>query len=81
VLALIEASGLIGSHFSLETQFGKLLFESLLQFCLAAWIATSPRMSRWSHVPANKNVALEFRHTSTLPNRMPPRFKRSTASK
>src|SRR5215475_3007385 len=44
VLALIEASGMIGPHLAFQATFGKFLFERLLEFGLAGRVAASTRM-------------------------------------
>jgi hypothetical protein len=62
VLALIEATGLIGAHFALKAAFREFLLEQLLQLRLAAGIAASPRASRRALVAAHENVFFEFRH-------------------
>src|SRR5690348_7551410 len=47
MLALVQASGLIGAHPPFKPEFSKLLLEQPLQFGLAGRIATSPRMPWW----------------------------------
>jgi hypothetical protein len=68
MLALVQATGLVGPHFAFEPKLGKLLFEAFLQFCIPARIAAPARMPRGTHVPANEDVPLKFRHRRTLSN-------------
>ena len=62
VLALVQASGLVGANLALQPALSQFHLEQLLQFGLGGGIATSARMSRRPLVPANENVALKFRH-------------------
>lgn len=62
MLALIQTTGLIGAHSSLQSTLGELLLEELLQFGLACGITASTRMSRRTHISAHKNMALKLRH-------------------
>jgi hypothetical protein len=62
VLTLVQASGLVGAYSAFQPALGQFLLEQLLQLGLLRRITTSARMSRWALVPANENMALEFRH-------------------
>jgi hypothetical protein len=64
VLALIEASGLVGSHPSLQSTDRDSSLEELVEFTRSTGIAASPRMSRLSLISANENMMIEFRHRS-----------------
>jgi hypothetical protein len=66
MLALVQASRLVGTHSALQTALGQFLLEQLLQLGLLRWITTSPGMSWRAQVPADENVALEFRHTNIV---------------
>src|SRR5215471_14563575 len=62
MLALVQATGLVRPHSAFEPKLGELLFEALLQFCIPARVAAPARMPRGTHVPANEDVPLKFRH-------------------
>jgi len=69
MLALVEASRLIGAHSAFQPTLGKFHFEQLLQLGLSRGIATSARMPWRTLVPANENMALEFRHSNIVQER------------
>ena len=62
VLALIEAAGLVRADSSLQSALGELLLECSLQVGFSGGIAASPRIARWTLVPADEDVLFEFRH-------------------
>ena len=64
VLALVEASGLIGAHSSFESAFGEFLLEQLLQPGFGGGIATSSGMACRALVSADKDVFFELWHES-----------------
>jgi hypothetical protein len=66
VFALVEASCLIGADSALQSALGKFDLEQLLKFGLGGGIATSAGMSGRTLVAADKNVALEFRHSNIV---------------
>jgi hypothetical protein len=66
VFTLIETSGMIGPHFSLETAFGKFLLEHLFELGLARGVATAARVPRRTYISADENVAFKFRHENIL---------------
>ena len=68
MLALIEAAGLVGSHFAFEAAFGQLLLEEFLQVRVTGGVAASPRMSRRALVAAHENVFFELGHGITEQN-------------
>lgn len=65
VFALVEAAGLVGSHFALQSVLGKLLFKELLQLRLRHGITTPPWMSRRSLVSANEDMFFKLWHHAT----------------
>lgn len=65
VLALIEAAGLIGAYFALETALGELLFEEFLQLGFRQRIAASAGMARRALVSADENMFFELGHQTT----------------
>lgn len=66
VLALIEASGLVGADASLETAGGEFLLKQFLQARFCFRIAASARMARRALVAANEYVVLELGHQATV---------------
>jgi hypothetical protein len=62
VLALVEASGLIGSDASVQAMGSQFLLEQFLQASFRQRIAASARMPCRSLVSANKDMFLESRH-------------------
>lgn len=66
VLALIEASGLIGPHFTLESTLGQLLLEEFLQLGIACRIAATSRMPIRTLVSANKDVPFKGGHENNV---------------
>jgi hypothetical protein len=62
VLALVEATGLIGAYSALQPAFGKLLLEEFLQPSFRSWIAASSRVARRTLVSADKDMLFEFGH-------------------
>jgi hypothetical protein len=76
VLALIEASGLVGADTALESAFGEFLFEELLQSGFSCGVAASAGIRRRALISADEDVLLKFRHVpswyrSTQPPREP----------
>ena len=66
MLALVQASGLIGSHSSFESSFGQFLFEQILQLGLRIGVATAARMPWRPLIAADKNVLLKLGHEETV---------------
>lgn len=66
MLALVQASRLVGAHSAFQSALGQLHFEQLLQFGLGGGIATSTGMPRRALVPTDENMALEFRHANIV---------------
>ena len=66
MLALVQASRLVGADASTQPSLRQLLLESLLQFRVSVRITTSSRMSRDPLVPANKNVLLKSGHGNSV---------------
>ncbi len=62
VFALVEASGLVGADFALQSALGQFLFEELLQLGFGGGVAASAGMSRRALVSADENVSFEFGH-------------------
>lgn len=62
VLALVEASGLIGAHAAFQPMLGEFLLEDLLQPRFRSRIAASPRMARGALVSANEDMSFELGH-------------------
>src|SRR5581483_11437015 len=62
VLALIEASGLIGSHATAQSVFHQLAFEHFLQVRAAIRRAASAGMARGPLIAANEDVMGELGH-------------------
>lgn len=65
VLALIQASGLVGADAAFESALGQLLLEEFLQLGFGRGIAASARIACRALVPANEDVMFEFRHISS----------------
>ena len=66
VLALVQASGFVGSHLSFEAALGQFSLEDSLELGLPGRIAAAPRMPRHTLVRAHKDVPLKIRHKSNL---------------
>lgn len=66
VLALVEASRLIGADFAFQAALGQSLFEELLQFGFGGGIAASTGMTRGTLVSADEDVFIEFGHRARL---------------
>ena len=62
VLALIEASGFVGAHQSLETAIRNRRFEQLLQVALGALGATSANARGLALIGTDEDVFLKFGH-------------------
>jgi hypothetical protein len=81
VLTLIETSGLVGAHSSLQPALGEFLLEELLQFGFGRRIATSTGIAGRALVSADEDVLFEFRHFSAIlldKNLQPRRFTKGT---
>jgi hypothetical protein len=61
--ALIQAARFVRANEFDATLF-QLHFEKSLKLALACWIATWPRMARFTLIHADENVFSEFRHGS-----------------
>jgi hypothetical protein len=66
VFALVQAAGLVGAHSTLQTALSEFQLKQLLQLGPGGWITTSARVSGRPLVPADKNMALEFRHPTIV---------------
>src|SRR5579863_6884446 len=62
VLALIEASRLVGADPALQTALGQLLLEEFLQAGFGGGIAAAARMACGALVSADEDVLFEFGH-------------------
>jgi hypothetical protein len=66
VLALIEATGLVGSHSFFQSALRQLLFEEFLQFGFGFRIAASSRMSRRTLVSTDEDMLLKLGHDENV---------------
>ena len=67
VLALVEASSLVGTNFSFQSVRRQFLLEGQLQLRMARGVATASRMPRRALISADKDVPLKLRHSPNLP--------------
>src|SRR5690349_15228222 len=70
VLALVEASGLVGAKAVLQPVRLESLFELLLQITLAAGIAASARTRSIALIGADEDMFFKFRHSQHYPRHM-----------
>jgi hypothetical protein len=66
MLALFEASGVIGAREGSESCLFQLFLKRLSQFLLSVGIATSPLVAGRANVAANEDVMSERSHTGFL---------------
>jgi len=66
VLALVEASGFVGTDGAFQAKLGEAAFECFLEFTFAGGIATAARSFLVTLIAADENMLLEFRHGDSL---------------
>ncbi len=65
VLALVEASSLIGAYFAFQSMLGEFLLEQFLKTGFGSWIATPSGMACGALIPAYEDMFFEFWHQAT----------------
>jgi hypothetical protein len=62
MLALVKTSSLICPYARVQPMFRQCLFEELKKWLFATWIATTPGISLFALVGADKDMFMELRH-------------------